>query len=79
MRALKFVTMASKLEMFLIFQKTVTFPKFCSSRGVEKGCNCENRMLVTVFKLNFHSQFINQFIIIFKDFKLPFLNYLANS
>ena len=47
-KALKFVTMASKLGMFLIF-----LTKFCSRGGVEKGCNCENRILVSVFKLNF--------------------------
>ena len=48
MKALKFVTMASKLGMFLIF-----LTKFCSRRSVEKDCNCENRILVSVFKLNF--------------------------
>ena len=47
-KALKFVTMASKLGMFLIF-----LTKFCCRGGVEKGCSCENRILVTVFKLNF--------------------------
>ena len=48
MKALKFVTMASKLGMFLIF-----LTKFCCRGGVEKGCSCENRILVTVLKLKF--------------------------
>ena len=37
MKASKFVTMASKLGMFLTFEKTVTFPKFVVEEAWRKA------------------------------------------